>query len=134
VPRGERATDPAAAVRFRAKAEGFLTAALTAMEVEDWTVAVSNAVQAGICAIDAYMVRRHGVRSAAADHQAAVKLFRSRGGPDIADHAHDLERLIKQKSRAEYGDRLSTQREARDACRRAESLVAWIRAELKGDA
>ncbi|HEX9775442.1 MAG TPA: HEPN domain-containing protein [Actinomycetota bacterium] len=130
--RDERIVDVSAAGRYLEKAEEFLRACTAAIDRGDPTVGVSTAVHAGICAVDAYLAHEHGVRSVAADHHASVKLLREKGGPQVREQCNDLERLIAQKSKAEYGDRLSTPKEAATAATRAERLVAWVRDQTKG--
>lgn len=127
--------DVATGARARlSKAEQFLRSALRSLEEEDWDAVVSSAVLAGMAACDGYLLRAHGVMPDGPGHRAAARMLRKHGGPAVADHAEKLDRLVAIKSRAQYSDRLSTERQAREAVARAERLVTWAKRTIEGRA
>lgn len=108
------------------KGEEFLRAALDAHERQHWNATCSNAILAGIAAVDVYLILVHDVRSGG-DHMEAVRALRRHGGPDVAEKASQLERLIRIKTKVQYGDRMFTAREAHEAVERAERLIRWAK-------
>lgn len=87
------------------------------------TVAVGVFVLAGIAAGDAICCARLGERSRGQSHDDAKRLLDSAtdDGQRLADL---LAKLLNLKSQAHYGDRLLSNRHARDARRWASQLLA----------
>lgn len=113
-----------APTRFR-KAEAFaLTAELDPISTEgpQRSVAVSNAVLAGIAAADVICCRTVGKRSAGSDHSAAVALLREVPGMG-QDAGYHLRTLLAVKYKAQYDNRNPTISETKRALRSMRSLL-----------
>lgn len=114
------------------KARRFLSAAIRLVEDGYWDGATSDAVLAGIAAVDAYLLQVHGVAHHGRSHAELLRVLRKRGGRSLEVQTKALGRLLSVKAVAQYGEKLSTEREARDAVVRAERLVGWAEKALKG--
>lgn len=115
-----------------AKAGEFLRAAEAAHARDDHSVAVSNAVHAGILAVAAYLATRHGRRVTGHDHREAVNVLQRLTRGEAERQATALGRLLRLKSMAEYAPRASSPPEARDALVRAGRLVEWANRAIGG--
>ena len=85
-------------------------------------VAAGLAVLAGMAASDAICARRLSLIHRGDDHRAAAGLLAT-ATPDGAKLSQVLRRLIDVKDEAHYGLTLVSPRKARDAVRRARTLV-----------
>ncbi|HZI96628.1 MAG TPA: hypothetical protein VFD41_03775 [Actinomycetales bacterium] len=107
-------------------AERYLTVAELAAEDDahaSRNVAVGNAVLAGIAASDALCCLRLGRRSRGQDHHAAVDLVRHVD----ATLARDLDRLLRLKDTAHYGDQFISSDKVISSVRAAQRLVEAAR-------
>ena len=86
------------------------------------SVAVSNAVLAGIAAADAICCRTLGVRSASSEHGDAGHLLTETPGSG-QDAARHLRRLLAAKHMAQYDDRNPTIAETKQALRNMRALL-----------
>lgn len=92
----------AAQVRsYAAKAGEFAQAAASDLEAGRRIAATSLSVHAGINAADAVCGARLAQRSAGGDHDQVLALL-SQAGPDGAEVARELRRLLPLKTKAEY--------------------------------
>ena len=107
------------------KAREFLATMESALVGGQWDSAGLAAIHAGISAGDAILAFHGGVRSAGQDHRATVDLLVRIMGPSALESAKHLRRLIDKKNLVEYESRRSTAREAVEAVKRADRLVAW---------
>jgi len=125
-------TERAKARGYFAKAEQFCEAARQQLELAHHDAAVLLAVHAGINSTDAACVALAGRRSVDPNHLRAADLLESVGRniAEFREQADRLRVLIGQKNRIEYEDARATQKEALDAVKRCERLVAWTREEL----
>ena len=89
--------------------------------------AMLDAIHAAISAADAVTVALAGQRSADPDHGRAADLLDEVGGrsSEVRAHARQLRQLLGRKNAVEYESRRATAREAADAVKRADRLVAW---------
>ncbi|HPG14632.1 MAG TPA: hypothetical protein PK434_08110 [Microthrixaceae bacterium] len=95
-------TVSAAQVRsYAAKAREFAEAAASDLEAGRNIAATSLAIHAGINAADAVCGARLAKRAAGEDHDQALGLL-GQAGPDGAEVARDLRRLLPLKTKAEY--------------------------------
>lgn len=117
---------------FLDRATEFLDSARESLSRRHHQAAASNAVHAAIAAVDAITVFHAGKRSAPQRHEDAVQLLGTLGFPEseVEPRARQLRRLLGLKTKAEYMDDLVTAREAEDAVRTAERIVAWARTRL----
>lgn len=90
------------------------------------SVAVSNAVLAGIAAADAICCHTMGVRSASSDHGDALNLLTETPGSG-QDAAHHLRRLLSVKRKAQYDHRNPTIAETKQALRSMRALLRIAR-------
>jgi HEPN domain-containing protein len=127
-----RPVDRARYPLFLARAEEFLATAQTSLAQGRRQAAAANAVHAAIAAMDAVSVFHAGMRSASERHEEAVDLLTSLGLPDadFRTRTRQFGRLLRLKTKAEYADTWITAREAGDAVRTAERLLAWVRSHL----
>jgi hypothetical protein len=112
-------------------AERYLTVAELASEEEaeaSHNVAVGNAVLAGIAAADALCCLRLGQRSRSQDHRIAIESLRT---VDKA-LARDLEKLLRLKDIAHYGDRFLGGEQLVTAIRCGQRLVEAAREATRG--
>jgi len=100
-PPRTRPVRPAQVRQHLAKAEEFLAVAEDALAAGRTIAATGNAVHAAINAADAVCGARTRTRSAGPDHLQALGLL-ARAGPDGAEVARHLSRLLPLKTRAEY--------------------------------
>lgn len=103
MPRRPR-TKPVSATQVRsyaAKATEFAEAAASDLEAGRNIAATSLAIHAGINAADAVCGARLGQRGAGNDHDQVLVLL-GQAGPDGAEIARDLRRLLPLKTTAEY--------------------------------
>ena len=112
-----------------AKAEEFLDEAQSALDAGHPSVAVSNAVIAGINSKDAMCLALVGKTSKSDDHRQAVPELR-KAGKAGAELAPTLDRLLKPKTRAQYQSLPMAQKDAEVAVRNAGQLVAGAKAVL----
>jgi len=103
------------------KAKEFLDAAEASAESALHNAAASNAVTSGINSKDAVCLKLTGHTSKHDSHDAAVPEL-TRSGPAGAALAPALTRLLKVKTKAQYGAVGVTPNEARDALRQAQKL------------
>jgi len=117
---------------FLDRAAEFLASAQESLSRRHHQAAASNAAHAAIAAVDAVTVFHAGRRSAPQRHEDAVHLLGTLGLPrsEIEPRARQLMRILGLKTKAEYTDDLVTAREAEDAVRTAERIVAWARDQL----
>ena len=90
------------------------------------SVAVSNAVLAGIAAVDSICCRFLGQRSAAGHHSGALEILRDApgGGQDAGAH---LSALLAMKNMAQYEDRHPSVPETKRAIRAMKALMRIAR-------
>ena len=88
--------------------------------------ALSLAVLAGINAADALCLSRLGRHAHTRSHHDAISYLRE-CGPAGDNVARQLQRLLDNKSKAQYSIYRCTPTEARDAYRRAERIVGIVR-------
>lgn len=86
---------------YAAKAAEFTKAAAGALDAGHNIAAASLAIHAGINAADAVCGARLGQRAAGEDHDQVLGLL-SQAGPDGAEVARDLRRLLPLKTKTEY--------------------------------
>jgi len=117
---------------FLDRATEFMDSAHGSLSRHHHQAAASNAVHAAIAAVDAVTVFHAGKRSAPQRHEDAVHLLQTLGLPrsEVEPRARQLMRILGLKTKAEYTDELVTAREAEDAVRTAERIVAWARTQL----
>ncbi len=117
---------------FLDRATEFLDSAHESLAHHHHQAAASNAVHAAIAAGDAVTVFHAGKRSAPQRHEDAVHPLGTLGLPrsEVEPRARQLMRILGLETKAEYTDDLVTAREAEDAVRTAERIVAWARTQL----
>lgn len=97
-------TRPVSAAQVRsyaAKAQEFAEAAASDLDAGRNIAATSLAIHAGINSADAVCGARLAKRAAAEDHDQVLGLL-GQAGPDGAEVARDLRRLLPLKTKAEY--------------------------------
>ena len=115
---------------YFSKAEDWLGVARAAADMGAYNAAVSNCVHSAISAVDAMTVLRTGRRSAGR-HTEALNLTRSiLVGSDRADLERQYLFLMNLKNPAEYESTMMTARQAADALKCAERILAKVRAEI----
>lgn len=90
--------------------------------------AVSSAVLAGIAACDAACALALGIVSAGA-HDQAVRLLNRVSGSTKA--VGDLSKLVAIKTAAQYTGKSIAERQATDAIKRAQRLIAFAESQLR---
>ena len=117
---------------FLDRAVEFLASAQDGLSRRRHQAAASGAVHAAIAAADAVTVYHAGRRSAPQRHEDAVHLLGTLGLPraEVEPRERQLMRILGLKTKAEYTDNPVTAREAEEAVRTAERLVAWARTQL----
>jgi HEPN domain-containing protein len=128
VARDKRVDAPRSQARsYLEKAKQFLNAAKDAVDESRHDAAMLAAIHAAISAADAVTVALAGQRSADPDHSRAVDLLDEVGGgaTEVTSHARQLRQLLGTKNVVEYESRRAMARDAADAVRRANRLVAW---------
>ena len=108
---------------YTAKAREFAEAAASDLGAGRNIAATSLAIHAGISAADAICGARLGVRAAGEDHDQVLALL-GQAGPDGAEVARDLRRLLPLKTRAEYEPDDIAGSTAAKAVERAQRCVA----------
>lgn len=116
----------AEAVGHLRKAEEFLVAARSSVEVGACAPAVSAAVIAGINAKDAICLVTTG-RTGKSDHHPRAAAELASSGPQGTRLAPTLRRLLSLKSKAQYGAGDMTQAQAANSIRWASTLVESAR-------
>jgi HEPN domain-containing protein len=111
------------------KAGQFAGAAQDALLASRHDAALLNAVHAAISSGDAITAALAGRRSADPDHQRAVDLLEQVVGRGTEQQAHlqQIRMLIAKKNEAEYESRGATPREADEAVKRANRVLAWAK-------
>ena len=115
------------------KAEQFLEAARAASVAGQHDAAMLAAIHAAISATDAVTIALAAVRSSDPNHLLAADLLDEVGGHqgEVATHAKHLRQLLGKKHSVEYGSGRATAKEADDALKRADRLVAWARSVVE---
>jgi len=111
---------------YSAKADEFAEAAASSLAEGRNIAATSLAVHAGINSADAVCGARLGRRAAGGDHDQALVLL-GQAGPDGAELARDLRRLLPLKTKAEYEPDEVGPSVAAKAVERAERCAAVAR-------
>lgn len=113
---------------YWAKAMEFFEAMVDACQKRKWNTAGLAGVHCCICATDALLVKRAGVRSSSKEHQDAVGLLRGRiSDPDAVAQARRLGEILSQKNLIEYVDKSYTEKEALELKVKVERYIAWAR-------
>jgi len=108
------------------KAQQFLDQARSAFTEQHYDAVMLNAVHSAISSCDAVTVALSGRRSADPNHQRAVELLEqtlakaTTGAP-----LSQLRALLAKKNVVEYESRPATGREASEALKRSERIIAW---------
>lgn len=129
MPRPKR-TRPVTATQVRSyasKAQEYAEAATSELESKRYIAATSLAIHAAINAADAVSGARIGQRAAGEDHDQVLALLKQ-AGPDGANVAKDLRRLLPLKTKAEYEPDAVAPGIAAKAVERAQRCVAIARA------
>lgn len=113
------------------KAEEFLSVAIRSLDHDEWDAVASNAVQAGISAVDAFTAWTFGERPAGEDHGETIHWLKGKPGKDLNEKIPQLERLLAIKTAVQYGPTLTTESVARQAHLRASRLVEWARGAIR---
>ena len=123
--------------RFRAKdylkrAEECRNAMNRALENSEWNSCVINAIHCAISAADAFCIFKKGLRNASEKHQDAIALFLSidLNSEEIKRNVNHLSRLLNIKTDAEYGEKLSSQDDAKNAKKHAERFFAFVKEKI----
>ncbi len=119
-PASTRVSTISDAASATAKAETFLAAARTALELGHTDVATSNAVHAGILAADSICTLRLGIRSTKHEHAADLLATIPVDGNSLGAQ---LARLLKHKTKAEYSTDSVSSTDAQTAVTSAARLV-----------
>lgn len=103
-----------------------------ALERKDFDACVINAIHCGISAADSLCVLCLGLRHKGERHYDAVELFQSidLSDEEIKKNADHLGNLLSIKSRAEYGEKLITSKEAEIAVKEAERLFYFVKKKI----
>ena len=104
-----------------------------AFDSQDWNACVITAVHCAISAADAFCVLKKGRRSAEDHHAAAVSLFQEADleNSEVKANAKRLSALLNIKTDAEYGERLLTQKDAKQAQEHAIRLFNFVKSEIE---
>ncbi len=115
------------------KAEQFLEAARAASVAKQHDAVMLSAIHAAISGTDAVTIALAGVRSSDPNHLLAADLLDEVGGHqgEVGTHARQLRQLLGKKHAVEYGSGRASAREANDALKRADRLVAWARSVVE---
>jgi hypothetical protein len=128
-----RSVDRAHAETRLSDARAFLQQAEISLQLVDGprrsATVVSSAVLAGIAACDAACALALGLVSAGA-HDQAVRLLTRVSGSSKA--VGDLSKLVSIKTAAQYTGKVMAERQATDAIRRAQRLVAFAESQRRG--
>lgn len=129
-----RNVEPNQAKNYLQRAEQCSKAMRHAFSSGDWNACVINAIHAAISSADAICVHKLGKRSAGQSHVQAASLLAGirPETEELRQAVKHLANLVGVKTDAEYGERLSTQREAENALKHAERLLSIARMILKG--
>ena len=119
-PASTRVSTISDAAAATAKAETFLAAASTALDLGHTDVATSNAVHAGILAADSICTLRLGLRSTKHEHAADLLSTIPLDGNLLGVQ---LARLLKHKTKAEYSTDSVSSIDAQNAVASATRLV-----------
>lgn len=128
-----RNIDPSNASNYIQRAEQCSKAMHQAFSAGDWNACVINAIHAAISSADAICVHKLGKRSAGQSHVQAASLLAGirPETEELKQAVKHLTNLVGVKTDAEYGERLSTQREAENAVKHAERLLSIARMVLR---
>lgn len=128
-----RNVDQSNAGNYLERAEQCSTAMHRAFSDGNWNACVINAIHTGISSADAICVHKLGKRIAAQSHIQAASLLAG-----IRPETEELKKAVKHlvgligdKTDAEYGERLSTQREAENAVKHAERILSYAKSVVK---
>ena len=112
---------------FLKRSDGFYAAAVSSSEREDWDVAVSNAVQAGISMADALTVWFLGLTSAGQDHNETLRLLQTLplDKQEIERNTKHLSNLLDVKGDAQYEDRSLKSDDSRKAIEQCSRFRSW---------
>ena len=116
---------------FFNKAQNGLKMARMAYENGVYDTAVSNCVHSAINAIDAATALRIGKRSAGHHAESVDLIGYVFAGSDRADLERQYRHLLGMKKPAEYTSTMMTARQAADALKCAERILAKVRAEIE---
>ncbi len=113
------------------KAQEFLRAAESAMQVRDWDAVGLNSVHTAISAADALLVYYGGVRSTGESHHDVVGLLAQHVKDDqLGSKTQTLSKVLAYKSLSAYEDREVTEAEGRDAAKLARRFLEWAQSRL----
>lgn len=113
------------------KAQEFLRAADSAVQVGDWDAVGLNAVHAAISAADALLVYYGGVRSTGESHHDVAGLLAQHVKDDqLGSKTQTLSKVLGYKNLAAYEDRAVTEAEGRDAIKLARRFLEWAQSRL----
>ena len=113
------------------KAQEFLRAAESAVEVGDWDAVGLNAVHAAISAADALLVYYGGVRSTGESHHDVAGLLAHHVKDDqLSSKTQTLSKVLSYKNLAAYEDREVTEAEGREAVKMARRFLDWAQSRI----
>lgn len=113
------------------KAQEFLRASESALELGDWDAVGLNAVHAAISAADALLAYYGGVRSTGDSHHDVAGLLRQYIKDEhLGARIQALSKVLAYKNLSAYEDREVTEAEGRDAAKLARRFLDWAQSRL----
>lgn len=123
--------DKSIAVNFWRRATQCAASMNDAIERGHWEAAAINAVHCAISSNDAVLVALRGIKPIGADHKDAVRVLAAQlKEQDAQKAAKRLGIIISKKSRVEYDQKRTTEKEARDLVLDAQRFYEWAGSRL----
>ncbi len=125
-----RSVDPSKAPNYIVKSEEFLRTANDSLKNNMYNSAVTNAVHAGISALDALTCLFKGKRGSD-DHHEAISLVQGiLPSREYEDIRRQFENLINKKNASEYQPDLMKLEDAQEAIRWAERILTKAKTKI----
>lgn len=121
------------AVDYLKRAQECFNACQLSLEKGEWNACVINAIHCAISAADAFCIHKKGVRHAGDRHAEAIQLLLSINPQDeeLKRVANKLSRLLDIKTDSEYGERLSTAKDAKEAHYNAFQILEFVKTRVR---
>lgn len=115
---------------FLKKACEFRDAATLMMDAKLWNAASILCVHSVICGGDALCAHFLKRRYSGNEHLAAINLWSELDFKEIKDKTKQAKRVITQKNKAEYSDKLISENTALTMYKDTQRLLGWIQSKM----
>lgn len=119
--------DPGRAQIYWAKAQDFFKTMRDAASAGNWNSVGLAAVHCAICASDAILVAKAGMRSTSKSHEDVTHLISQHiRHPEVKEQARRLATILADKNLIEYIDKSYTEKEALTIQKQVERYIFWV--------